>query len=661
MHQSYECIAPHLHALIANVPLHEVWKSVPANITRRYPGKHDPNGTPSTSMMPMYMQSTLAGCNMTAAVSDMHIESRSILHSLHLSLGSTMSTCPSPLTFSSPGYDYDDESDDDLDCPNIIADEANTQKRLDLLLRDKNKINKTWFDNYVKKYYSNASVHMKTRQAQCLQCYHSSLEESVNGTFERDSEQEESEQEGCEPETKWTRCFNHIDMMLPWVCSRAFIAHIVQELPYEDERFDSPRVSVLESLYLKFPSTRPIIIYFLSLVSKSRVKRCVNTNDYGVRLELNINEVASRGLLDISPRYNDKNGTGGVFQKSNSFAAAHECSNLAAQDSHVEDAIIRGCVATRSSVGDGSEEKSAITILDSDHSVLELMKFIIKYEQLNYRYQVELGISEDQPGYRWDLYIEIIVNCLRCYGSRLSRKGEATEQPFQLTNIIKLLQQLLTDAPTFLRDGYNAMLDASRCDKKAHGDGAHGAYILLAKLLYRSWPNGNYIRELAYLKVAEMLFAVIPNPLVEATLAKMGPAELYSDELKAVVEDKVDGGTAEGLSTNLLPNLLTRDGSSFFHPLQFLVKCMSKMISMISSVHFKIANQAIISLLHNGDILYRWFIRKDHYGDEEVEVNETPLVGDLVDILRNNRRHWHPNIQIASSTVLDMLLELLYS
>ena len=84
------------------------------------------------------------------------------------------------------------------------------------------------------------------------------------------------------------------------------LGYLIKLLPFQDDRFTSPYVSLLALLYIHYPSllnnnkyNRNNILENLVITTQNRIKRCNKIADFALKFELQINEVAYKYNLLI--------------------------------------------------------------------------------------------------------------------------------------------------------------------------------------------------------------------------------------------------------------------------------------------------------------------------------------------------------------------------
>lgn len=406
-----------------------------------------------------------------------------------------------------------------------------------------------------------------------------------------------------------------VPSLLEAFCACSLVQQLVSELPFEDERFDSPKAGLVKAMYLSVPHSRAHILSGLSEMSRLRVCRCVGADSVALQHELCVNSVASKGLLDHT----------NAFQ----YYSSQSCASIPVMDSDksVTASLVNSCSAA-SVIPGSTEERCATTVLDSDCCTVEVLRFVVKFERLALMH----GDGQDSSFYsHWNVVLSVIVNVFRCYGSRLSRKGESSEQPFVLNGILKVLHKFLMLQHCVLRR-------TSDCD-------ARRLFSTLARQLCSSWPKGNYIRELAYVRAAEVLLSTVDDATVtdiaQLTKSKCGTSCCSTDQTEVL--------------TSLLKLNVTNS------TIGALRKCFLCVLSSASSYHFKVANAAICVLVKNPRVLFRWILRKDD-SDCESDDDGSAVASSLVEILRDNRtNHWNPQVQKLSSESLGELVSAMYA
>eukprot|EP01041_Mallomonas_annulata_P006074 gene6074-12259_t len=91
--------------------------------------------------------------------------------------------------------------------------------------------------------------------------------------------------------------------------SKKFIFDICNELCYDDERFCSSKVSVIQTLYRSFPSLRSFVLTALHTTSLDRLERCKNSSAIAESCEMDASILTMRSIIRINTtfEYNKNN------------------------------------------------------------------------------------------------------------------------------------------------------------------------------------------------------------------------------------------------------------------------------------------------------------------------------------------------------------------
>jgi hypothetical protein len=177
---------------------------------------------------------------------------------------------------------------------------------------------------------------------------------------------------------------------------------ILREIPF----------SLLEALYL---------------VSHERYQRCSVASQQSYENELDVNFIAQKGLLTVSSVSSGGSST-------SSSVASHVGSSLSMHYS-------------LNSIVSSKDERSPYRINDSNYYLLECLRFFLKYEFEYCIYRLYNGI------YDLTLVINalsivkylslVIMEELKCYGTRLGNTSELSENNIMLTSLLDIVESIL--------------------------------------------------------------------------------------------------------------------------------------------------------------------------------------------------------------------------
>jgi hypothetical protein len=363
------------------------------------------------------------------------------------------------------------------------------------------------------------------------------------------------------------------------------ITQLVLQLPHDDDRVTSPRLSVLKALHKNCASMRSTISNALELASYNRVLRCQQNKHMAKSLNLHYDDASAA-----------------VFR--------HDFTD--------DDPL---CETTAATAPPFASSRAGVSkFRDHDGSIVELALFIAVTV-----FTSPVKLSDGTIHASSDMHdtfsslVSTVSNVLRCYGCHLSSAAGTVDDCTVLKTIIKIVTVCLS---------YFKSLDPS--GTKA----CSGAQQLLERLV-KHWPRGDTMRELAYWKVSAV---VLPFISLAAGVTATGTQTVTG----STGVDVTAGAGLTPVSPCILPRLKRKSS-----PAQTII---TKLMSAVTSTHFKIAIQAIQVAMQK-DILLPFFITADS------SRNSTVL--SLVEALRSNRQHWHAVVKATSENALDMLLDYL--
>lgn len=408
------------------------------------------------------------------------------------------------------------------------------------------------------------------------------------------------------------------DSILQRYITPTLITQLVLQLPHDDDRLSSPRLSVLKALYKNCPSLRAVTAHALVVAAHCRLLRCEESR---LTARSQGSEVNEASLATHCAQLTGFEGR----PKENSFSSR------------------RG--------GQTKEEQPGTMVRDHDSSVVELTLFILITECT----PIETGPSLPQAqsgcdtvttsSAAWSLsqdsyevVVSIVTNVMRCYGSRLGKTSGSVEQPGLLKGVFKIVDILMTN--------------------KVDSPGGRAAVLLLLRRLVQRWPKGNHVQEVAYLKLCAHILvhcppAMCPHQGASATATVASSAA-------AAAAAPADPGTSLCLSRAM--ELSRARDIITSSPIQ---KTLRRMVQCMKSAHFKVASLAIQTVMQL-NILHPHFISNPNPWTRP-PLSSTPLPEDegvsaveaLVQVLREGREHWHPQVRQLSEGALDDLMDYL--
>jgi hypothetical protein len=502
--------------------------------------------------------------------------------------------------------------------------------------------------------------------------------------------------------------------LLSQYISPCFITSITEQLTFEDDRFDSPRVSILKALYRNSASMsspiRSMILRSLVETLVLRQSRCRDCMNIARLLNVEVNFVGSKGLLQD-----------GLSTELVMNTLAREVDSIGGKKDYW---------------GTG-EERKGIKIRDNNAGVIELLSYLVMVELTEcQQHPLALtspnGSSEHHSSpcknqhltkescascslkYCWNRLILLqksVCLCLGCYGGALglSSGGEFAEQPSQFTGIITCLENIFKVSALIPFDMVSALGDyedflpllnnpslgidsvatrnkisSQRVPLELQSTNAEMKMVYaVATSLLKHWPDNEivngitgagHVQMLAFLKAAELL------------VLSAGAFPLHLPRLLANIKTQVAGGVKKETSNE---SRKTDSKNSIVlklppHQRDCIHNIFLKLFSCMCSSHFKVSLQSL-ALLNNPNILKKYFIDNnddmDGFGGagahgpvgdlriklangeqvpatlrekwddmvdrallSEVSTFKQDLLSRLVDSLRSNRAHWHPQV-----------------
>mmetsp|Transcript_7758 Transcript_7758/g.11527 ORF Transcript_7758/g.11527 Transcript_7758/m.11527 type:complete len:714 (+) Transcript_7758:199-2340(+) len=379
-----------------------------------------------------------------------------------------------------------------------------------------------------------------------------------------------------------------------------FITSLVDQLPFEDDRFTSPRVSVLKALYLNCPHLRGTLAMSLREVSYLRLLRCKVSSRLAVRNEVDPNHLMLKESFDYMD-YIDEAPNASTSTPSTIGPASNLCSSPTSPSPIPSPEMKPKSTSLFPSLGpqiptnvSGSASTTSGNTRDHDNSIVELALYMVITEPLPADSVITKGgVGSYNRSFILETMLHVVINVLKCYGRRLGKTTESVEQPAVLQNTLRILSELIP------------RMEVGAVDK------------LILPAIIRCWPGGgNSAREIAFLKAlgVALPFCGSPSP---------------SRSCPATIEGEIPPLTS-------FPRASSR------------YKCLLKITQCTTSPHFKVALEAVNLSLHPAIVIH--FI-----SDDDSECSR--LLETLVDNLRANRTHWNVLVRKAAETALDSLLD----
>jgi hypothetical protein len=242
------------------------------------------------------------------------------------------------------------------------------------------------------------------------------------------------------------------DDLLSNYINPTFITSLISQLPFEDERFTSPRLSVLKAIYKAVPKFRSLIANSLLSVSNQRFMRCKTSSKLATMYELDVNHTGTKigDMYSYSlSEHVDPDTAYTCFpiddipyppKKTPQGSSCPPPPRLTQQISHMP----------QHSSSSSVTPSSAPTVpppRDHDISIIEMNLFMI----LTSDYDMTLHGDENpltslQTPSLFRIFLSIVITVLRCYGRRLGKTTEGVEQPNVLKSCLRALEEILLRA-----------------------------------------------------------------------------------------------------------------------------------------------------------------------------------------------------------------------
>mmetsp|Transcript_11751 Transcript_11751/g.17795 ORF Transcript_11751/g.17795 Transcript_11751/m.17795 type:complete len:698 (-) Transcript_11751:176-2269(-) len=383
-----------------------------------------------------------------------------------------------------------------------------------------------------------------------------------------------------------------------------FITCLVNQLPFEDDRFTSPRVSVLKALYLNCPYLRETLVNSLREVSHLRLARCKVGSRIAVRDEVDPNYLSLKESLDYMDDIRKtpdslesciSSTSCDLFSNSNSTIRTASMFTTFVSSSASKPTVLFPSLGPQMSTDINSSglSNSAIT-RDHDNFIVELALYMVISEPILTNPTSSRGdISAYNRSFILETVLHVIVNILKCYGRRLGKSTESVEEPAVLQNTLIILSELIP------------RMEVNKVDS------------LILPAILRCWPGGeNSVREIAFLKALGIALPFCTN---RSSLSSQPPAT----------------------HKDTIPSLASFPRASPKY------QCLVKLTRCTTSLHFKVALEAIQLCIHPAIVIL-------FMSDKDSECSN--LLETLVDNLRADRSHWNVLVRKSAECALDSLL-----
>jgi hypothetical protein len=291
----------------------------------------------------------------------------------------------------------------------------------------------------------------------------------------------------------------------------SFITSLITHLPFEDERFTSPRLSVLKAIYKAVPKFRSLIANSLLSVSNQRFMRCKTSSKLAIMYELDVNHTGTKigDMFSYSlDQHVDPQSAYSCFpiddisyppnktsRSPSPASAAAPLTPVTRPHPHLTPQIS----STQQQNTTNTATPAPLLTRDHDISIIEMTLFMIITSDYDMNCLSSSPSSTSIPSLSstaiasppaptclapalapclFRIFLSIVVAVLRCYGRRLGKTTEGVEQPNVLKSCLRALEEITN------------RVEGEEIEK-----------IIVPTLLH-SWPGGgNSVREAAFLKV----------------------------------------------------------------------------------------------------------------------------------------------------------------
>jgi hypothetical protein len=234
------------------------------------------------------------------------------------------------------------------------------------------------------------------------------------------------------------------DDLLSNYINPALITSLISQLPFEDERFTSPRLSVLKAIYKAVPKFRLLIAKSLLSVSNQRFMRCKTSSKLATMYELDVNHTGTK----IGDMYSYSLSE---HVDPDSAYACFPIDDIPYPPKKTSSSPLGLCppspsrLAQQPSCATPTSAPAIPPPRDHDLSIIEMDLFMI----LTSEYDMTLHGDESPlltslptlSLYR--IFLSITVTVLRCYGRRLGKTTEGVEQPNVLKSCLRALEEIV--------------------------------------------------------------------------------------------------------------------------------------------------------------------------------------------------------------------------
>jgi hypothetical protein len=254
----------------------------------------------------------------------------------------------------------------------------------------------------------------------------------------------------------------------------------VSQLPFEDERFTSPRLSVLKAIYHAVPSFRSLIASSLLSVSNQRFMRCKTSSNLAIMYELDINHTGNKigDMFSYSiPEHVDNRSAYSCFPIDDIPYPPKKASNNAPLTPAKP--VLTPQISSQVISNNNSSASATPPIRDHDGSIIELVLYMIVTTEndlfipetiSNHQEESQNSLKFASSSSLYRIFLSIVINVLRCYGRRLGKTTEGVEQPNILKSCLKGLEEIIQR----VRGEYSSSNDHSsscrkrKCDREGH-------------------------------------------------------------------------------------------------------------------------------------------------------------------------------------------------
>lgn len=442
----------------------------------------------------------------------------------------------------------------------------------------------------------------------------------------------------------------------------SMIYDLLDQLAYEDLRFNSKKLLVLKSFYqfstLSSSSSsylnsqtiqktlliRQQILQNMYYITLQKLQRCQSLYSESIQYEMDVNFIAKSGVSNL--------------------VATSTTSEIATKPS----AMLSSCINYAiTGVIQSKDERLPYKVHDHCMLYIELLKYIvyIELQDCYQRCQTPPNI-DDYEEYLLLLFQQVKYMMLsackifQTYGYRLGNTSELIENQTMLKELLVLneiilylfyclqLEYYIHDLASFSSMTLNELLQQQQCDLPCE-------YL---KFIQKTWSYDkelNYAQEIALIKLCEMVM-IYSSPLNQ-----------FTSSTSSISSSSVSTPSAS-LTTTTSTQKYSLSSIKFTPKASIPCLLWKKIIQSIFHVHYKVSQQALLTL-QNPNLLNLYFLPLNAYFFQQFHIDDNHQQTKLQDYnddrlcllvenlrqVKQGRGYWHPLVQSLASTTLDIV------